>query len=81
MQFSKKYGNVRKQRYHANNKQSKMNYLVSEPNYYITKNFCKDLLLIEMKIIWMLMIKPVYLGLSILEISKIAMYEFCYDYL
>ena len=24
--------------------------------------------------------KPVYLGLSILEISKIAMYEFCYDY-
>ena len=25
--------------------------------------------------------KPVYLGLSILQISKIVMYEFCYNYL
>ena len=24
--------------------------------------------------------KPVYWGLSILELSKIIMYEFCYDY-
>ena len=24
--------------------------------------------------------KPVYLGLSILELSKVLMYEFCYDY-
>ena len=27
-----------------------------------------------------LMNKPVYLGLSILELSKILMYEFWYDY-
>ena len=26
------------------------------------------------------MSKPVYLGLSILEVSKIVMYELCYDY-
>ena len=25
--------------------------------------------------------KPVYLGLSILEISETLMYEFCYDYI
>ena len=25
--------------------------------------------------------KPIYLGLLILEISKILMYEFCYDYM
>ena len=24
--------------------------------------------------------KPVYLGLSILQLSKLLMYEFCYDY-
>ena len=28
----------------------------------------------------MLMGKPVYLGLLILEISKMVMHEFCYDY-
>ena len=28
----------------------------------------------------MLMNKPVYLGVSILELSKILMYEFWYDY-
>ena len=28
----------------------------------------------------MLVDKPVYLGLSILEVSKIVMYEFWYDY-
>ena len=27
------------------------------------------------------MSKPVYLGLSILELSKILMYEFCYDFI
>ena len=33
-----------------------------------------------MKRTWILMKKAVYLGLSILEISKIVMYEFCYNY-
>ena len=27
-----------------------------------------------------IMNKPFYLGLSILELSKILVYEFCYDY-
>ena len=33
-----------------------------------------------MKRTQMLMSKPVYLGLSILELSEIVMYEFWYDY-
>ena len=56
------------------------NYLVSEPHYCITKFFRENLLAIEMKKTGILMNKPVYLGLSILELSKILMYEFWYDY-
>ena len=52
------------------------NYLVSEPNYHIPKFFTEHLLTIEMKNSEIIMNKPVYLGLSILELSKILMYQF-----
>ena len=52
------------------------NYLVSEPNYHIKKIFSGNLLAIEIKKIKVKMNKPVYLGISILEISKTLMYEF-----
>ena len=57
------------------------NQLVSEPNYHTTKWFSENLLAIEMKKSKVKMNKPVYLGLSILEISKTLMYEFWYDYM
>ena len=53
---------------------------MSEPNYHTTKSFTENLLTIEIKKAETLMNKPVYLGLSILELSKILMYEFWYDY-
>ena len=56
------------------------NYLVSEPNYHTTNFFTKNILAIEMKKTEILMNKHVCLGLSILEFSKILMYEFWYDY-
>ena len=56
------------------------NYLVSESNYHTRKWFSEDLLAIEKKK-KVKMNKPVYLGLSILEISKTLMYEFWYDYI
>ena len=56
------------------------NYLVSEPNYHTTKFFTENLLVTEMKKTEILMDKSVYLELSILELSKILMYEFWYDY-
>ena len=55
--------------------------LVSEPNYHIISLISKDLSIIEMKENKVKMNKPIYLGLSILEISKILMYEFWYDYM
>ena len=41
----------------------------------------EDLSIIEMKKTKVKMNKAIYLGLSILEISKILTYEFCYDYI
>ena len=57
------------------------NQLVSEPNYHTTKWSSESLLAIEMRKTKVKMNKPVYLGLSILEISKTLMYEFWYDYI
>ena len=48
--------------------------LVSEPNYHKMNYISEDLSIIEMKITKVKMDKPIYLGLSILEISKILMY-------
>ena len=58
----------------------KRNKLVSEPNYQTIKQFSENLLAIEMKKTKVKMNKPVYLGMSILDISKTLMYEFWYDY-
>ena len=79
--FGKTMENVRK---HRNIKlvttERRRNYLVLEPNFHTTKFFTEHLLAIEMRKTQMLMNKPIYLGLSTLDLSKILMYEFWYDY-
>ena len=55
--------------------------LISEPNYHTTKKISKKLLVTEMKKANLRMNKPMYLGMSILDISKTLMYEFWYDYI
>ena len=57
----------------------KRNKLVSERNYHTMKLISEYLSIIEMRKVTVKMNKPIYLGLSILEISKIIMYEFWYD--
>ena len=52
------------------------NYVVSELNKYSTKFFTRKLLTIEMTKYQIIMNKPVYLGLSILDISKTTMSEY-----
>ena len=52
------------------------NYLVSEPNCYTRNLFTENLSAIEKKKTETLMNQPVYLGLSILQLSKILMHEF-----
>ena len=55
--------------------------LVSEPNYHSHKKFSKYLMAIEMEKTNVKMNKPIYLGMSILDISKRLMHEFWYDYI
>ena len=80
--FGKTMENIRK---HRNIKlvttDKKRRKLVSEPNYHTINLISEDFSIIEMKKNKVKMNKPIYLGLSILEISKILMYEFWYDYM
>ena len=55
--------------------------LVSEPNYHSCKKFSDHLMAIEMKKTRVKINKSLYLGMSILDISKILMYEFWYNYI
>ena len=59
----------------------KINKLVSEPSYHTVNLISENLSIIEMKKTRVKMNKPIYSGLSILEISKISIYEFWYDYM
>ena len=80
--FGKTMENIRKHRdiklVTTDKKRSK---LVSEPNYHTINLISEDLSIIETKKTKVKMNKPIYLGLSMLEISKILMYEFWYDYM
>ena len=49
---------------------------MAEPNYHTTKFFAESLLVTKMKKRHIVMNKPIYLGLTILELSKILMYVF-----
>ena len=79
--FGKTMENVRKHRdIKLVTTERRRNYLVLKPNYHTTKFFKENLVAMEMKKREILMNKPVYLGFSILELSKILMYEFWYNY-
>ena len=76
--FGKTMENIRKHRdIKLVTTHKRRNQLVSEPNYHTTKCFSEKLLAIEMKRTKVKMNRPIYLGLSILKISK----TFWYDYI
>ena len=80
--FGKAVGNVWK---HRDIKQlvlteRRRNYLVSESNYHTTNVFYIKFISNRNEKTEILQNKIVCLGLSILELSKILMHKFCYDY-
>ena len=56
--------------------EKRRNYLVSEPNYHTETFFTEDLLAIEMRKTQILLNKPVYIGLSILDLSETVIISF-----
>ena len=54
---------------------------MSGPNYHTTTQFSENSMAIDMKKTEIVMNKPIYLGQTILDISKTPMYEFCYDHI
>ena len=80
--FGKTMENVRKHRdirLVCNERKRKK--LASEPNYHNTERFSAKLLAMEMRKVKVKMNKPIYLGQSILDLSKMIMFEYHYDYI
>ena len=57
------------------------NYFISEPNYYRTKFFTENDLIIELRNCKLFMNKLVYLGLSLSKLSKKVRLDFWYGYI
>ncbi len=57
-----------------------LNKLVKKPNYKRVSEFHENLVAVHMEKTSVKLCKPIYLGMSILDLSKTLMYEFHYDY-
>ena len=80
--FGKAMENIRRHRNIklANNKEDYLK-TVAHPNFKSVTLLGPDLMGCEMGQVKVVMNKPVYLGQAILDLSKIIMYEFHYDYM
>ena len=63
------------------NNEKRLKKLTSMPNFHAFKIFNDDLAAIQMRKTKLYLNRPIYVGFSILEISKILMYDFHYNYI
>ena len=63
------------------NNRDKAKKLTAKPNFKHLNIFCEELIAVHMKKTFLKFDKPVYLGMSILDLSKTIMYEFHYKYI
>ena len=61
--------------------EKRLNKLSSKPNYVSSKIFNQDLVTVHTKKEKLLLDKPSYVGMCILDLSKIHMYDFHYNYI
>ena len=62
------------------NTEEKLRKLVAKPNFKSCKIFNENLVSVHMKQTSLTMVKPVYLGMCILDLSKTIMFDFHYNY-
>ncbi|XP_051168414.1 uncharacterized protein LOC127286143 [Leptopilina boulardi] len=55
--------------------------LISKPNFHSRTIFNENLVAVELRKMEVLMNKPLYIGLSMLDVSKTLIYDFHYDYM
>ena len=63
------------------NTEEKLRKLVAKPNFKSCKIFNENLVSVHMKQTSLTMVKPVYLGMCILDLSKTIMFDFHYNYI
>ncbi|XP_072019741.1 uncharacterized protein [Amphiura filiformis] len=80
--FGKTMENIRNRvNIHLVNSEHKAIKLAAKPNYERNTIFDENLIAVHMKKIKLYFNKPIYLGMSILDISKTMMYDFHYNYI
>ena len=62
-------------------KEEQLEKLAKKPNFDRVNIFTKDLVAVHMKKTTIELMKPIYLGMSILDLSKTLMYDFHYNYI
>ena len=63
------------------NRPKRLRKLCAKPNFQNFKIFNKDLVAVNLKKVNIVLDRPIYAGFCILDISKIFMYAFHYDYM
>ena len=64
----------------VNNKKDYLKW-TSKPSYMLHKIFNNDLVAIHKSKVTLILNKPAFVGMCILEFSKVLMYKFYYDYI
>lgn len=63
----------------VNNDPQKLNRLTAKPTYKSTKEITDDICAVERIKATVVLNKPIYLGLCVLDLSKVLMYDFYYN--
>src|SRR5436190_23313575 len=55
--------------------------MISKPNFHSRSVFSEDLMAVKLRRLKVHFYKPIYVGMCILDISKMRLYEFHYEYM